>query len=92
MLLTAKMKTFIKKLLLLRVTVAVAGLMLAGRVPAQTFTTLHSFSGDGSPTGLILSGKTLYGATTGTVFAVSTDGSGLQTFIALLTEQVPPPD
>src|SRR5947207_3093949 len=44
--------------------------------PAQIFTTLHSFDSDGAPTGLILSGMTLYGTTTGTVFAVYTDGSG----------------
>jgi uncharacterized repeat protein (TIGR03803 family) len=60
------------------VPVLTAGLglvVLAGRVTAQTFTTLHNFSG-GSPTGLILSGKILYGATSDAVFAVSTDGSG----------------
>src|ERR1035437_2624021 len=66
----------------------IAGLNLipAGRVTAQTFTNLHSFTGsDGvNPyAGLILSGNTLYGTAyqggssgAGTVFAVSTDGMG----------------
>jgi hypothetical protein len=42
------------------------GLMLAGRVIAQTFTTLHIFDGsDGSTlyAALTLSGDTLYGTT-----------------------------
>lgn len=64
------------------------GLLLASRVPAQTFTTLHNFTGGGggeSPDGsVILSGNTLYGTATlggslgngGMVFRVSTDGSG----------------
>src|ERR1022692_710059 len=67
--------------------IAVLGLMLAGRVSAQTFTILHSFTGgkDGTspPGGLILSGNTLYGtasaggsAGNGSVFAVNTDGIG----------------
>jgi uncharacterized repeat protein (TIGR03803 family) len=56
-------------------------------VTAQTFTTLHSFAGypsDGAgPSGLILSGNTLYGTAggggssgVGTVFAVQTNGTG----------------
>src|ERR1700683_3623671 len=68
--------------------IAALGLMLAGRVSAQPFTTLYSFGafpGGGSQpnAGLILSGNTLYGTTFqggssgfGTVFAVNTDGSG----------------
>src|SRR6266704_4107316 len=65
----------------------VAGLALAVAHPtaAQTFTILHSFTGsDGLPSrpGLILSGNTLYGTTSGggsgygAVFAVNTDGTG----------------
>src|SRR5438874_11432895 len=68
------MKT--KKLLSVPAVIAVLNLLAAGRVTAQAFTTLHSFSGGGSPTGLILPGKTLYGTTTATVFTVNTDGSG----------------
>ena len=63
------------------------GLLLPGRVTAQTFTTLHSCTGAfgdaGNPqAGLILSGNTLYGTANGGgvgaggVFAVSTDGTG----------------
>jgi len=68
------------------VLTTVLGLMLAGRVTAQTFTNLHNFSsGDGvNPhAGLVLSGDILYGtayaggsAGLGTVFAVNTDGTG----------------
>src|SRR5438270_13412058 len=68
------MKT--KKLLSVPAVIAVLNLLAAGRVTAQAFTTLHSFSGGGSPTALILSGKTLFGTTTATVFTVNTDGSG----------------
>src|ERR1017187_4618377 len=81
------MKTFIINLFLLPALIAGLNLIPAGRVTAQTFTTLHSFTGgsDGmapSP-GLILSGNTLYGAAEqggssdyGTVFAVQTNGTG----------------
>ena len=67
------MKTFIKNLLLLPALIACLGLIPAGRVRAQTFTTLHNFTAtsgaspynnsDGSnpDAGLILSGNTLYG-------------------------------
>src|SRR6266540_1528375 len=58
---------------------AVLGSILACPSSAQIFTTLHCFDSDGPPNGLILSGKTLYGTTTGTVFAVNTDGSGFTT-------------
>jgi uncharacterized repeat protein (TIGR03803 family) len=67
------------------------GLLLAGHVAAQTFTTLHNFTanprgfnGDGNTprAGLILSGNTLYGTAyggggsgSGTVFKVNTDGT-----------------
>ena len=61
--------------------------LLAANGRAQTFTTLHSFTGgsDGSTPigGLILSGNTLYGTAElggasgyGTVFAINTDGTG----------------
>jgi uncharacterized repeat protein (TIGR03803 family) len=61
----------------------------SGLVTAQTFQILHRFGGSDGATpyaGLILSAKTLYGATqgggtagNGTVFAVKTDGTGFQT-------------
>jgi uncharacterized repeat protein (TIGR03803 family) len=81
------MKTSIKNLFLLPALIAGLNLIPAGRVTAQTFTTLHSFAyfpGDGGwpYAGLILSGNTLYGAAYthgswngGTVFAVNTDGT-----------------
>src|SRR2546430_5665915 len=54
--------------------IAVLNLLPAGRVTAQTFTTLHSVT---ASAGLILSGNTLYGTEdAGTVFALNTDGSG----------------
>jgi uncharacterized repeat protein (TIGR03803 family) len=81
------MKTCIKNLFLLDALIAGLGLIPAGRVMGQTFTTLHSFTGgsDGANplAGLILSGTTLYGTAkyggsldNGTVFAVNTDGTG----------------
>ncbi len=73
------MKTNMKNLFLLSALVAGLGLILAGRVAAQTLTTLHSFTvpsgtegfygtnSDGvyPEAGLILSGNTLYGAAYG---------------------------
>jgi uncharacterized repeat protein (TIGR03803 family) len=89
------MKAWIKNLFLLPALIAGLGLIPAGRVTAQTFTTLHSFTllnnstnSDGAnPTaGLILSGNTLYGTAEyggssgkGTVFAISTNGTGFTT-------------
>src|ERR1039457_3596479 len=86
------MKTFIINLFLLPALIAGLGLIPAGRVTAQTFTNLHSFTllnnstnSDGAYpyAGLILSGNTLYGTATyggssgyGTVFAVNTNGTG----------------
>src|ERR1039457_5674291 len=82
------MKTHIKILLFLPALVAGLGLIPAGRVMAQTFTTLHSFTnsdGANPAAGLILSGNTLYGTAAfggssssgdGTVFAVNTGGTG----------------
>jgi uncharacterized repeat protein (TIGR03803 family) len=86
------MKTYIINLFLLPALIAGLGLITAGRVTAQTFTTLHSFTATPGSTnsdgvapyaGLILSGNTLYGTAElggssgyGTVFAVNTDGTG----------------
>src|SRR6266851_9911525 len=76
---------------LLPALLAVLNLLPAGRVTAQTFTTLHSFgNSDGANprAGLITnaSGNILYGTASGggssgngTVFAVNTDGSGFTT-------------
>ncbi len=85
----------IKNLFFLPALISGLGLTLAGRVTAQTFTTLHTFTttpvigshtnSDGaSPNGgMVLSGNTLYGTTAqggtggnGTVFRISTDGTG----------------
>ena len=78
----------------LPVLIIALGLILAGRVTAQIFTTLHSFTatapntstntdGDLPIAGLVLLGNTLYGTAmfggssgNGTVFKVSTDGTG----------------
>ncbi len=79
------MKPCIKNLFLLPALIAGLGLLLAGRATAQTFTTLHNFSGgsDGSDpqAGLIVSGSTLFGVAdsggtngSGTVFDLSTSG------------------
>jgi uncharacterized repeat protein (TIGR03803 family) len=81
------MKTYIKNLFPLPALIAGLGLIPAGRVTAQTFTTLHSFMGGYGgaypDAGLILSANTLYGTThgggiddEGTVFAVNNDGTG----------------
>lgn len=69
------------------VLTASLGLLMAGPVPAQTFTALHNFTGgdDGAVpfAGLLLSGNTLYGTAgyggssgVGTIFRVNTDGAG----------------
>jgi len=81
--LKAIMKTRSVHSSLVPVLLAGLGLLLAGRAPAQTFTTLHSFTlpnGNGSPNsdgtypydGLVLSGNTLYG----TASAGGTNHSG----------------
>jgi uncharacterized repeat protein (TIGR03803 family) len=92
------MKTHINNLFLLPTLIAGLGLMLATSAPAQTFTTLHSFTGGrdelNPAAGLVFSGNMLYGTTSpgyfvlgsGTVFAVNTDGTGftnLHTFTAV---------
>ena len=59
------MKTCIRNPFPLPALIAVLGLILAGRVAAQTFTTLHNFvgsDGENPQAGLIISGNTLYGA------------------------------
>src|SRR5258708_3684804 len=72
--------------------IAMLNLIPAGRVTAQTFTTLHSFSAypnytntDGAnPNGFVLSESILYGTAAhggsslgGTIFRVNTDGTGV---------------
>ncbi len=77
------MKTRISGVFLLPAVMVGFGLISAGWMTAQTFTTMHSFTGsDGAnpQAGLILSGNTLYGTSGGgpyygTVFAVSTGGA-----------------
>src|SRR5260370_1060849 len=82
------MKT--KNVFLMTALIAGLGLIPAGRLAAQTFTVLHSFTGisDGANprAGLILSGNTLFGTAAfggtlgyGTVFKVSTNGTGSTT-------------
>src|SRR6266704_2817362 len=72
--------------------VASCAWMLAGDLTAQSFTTLHSLSCFGNASdganpegGLLLSGNSLYGTTTGggdagngTVFALNADGTGFR--------------
>src|SRR5437667_175569 len=69
------MKT--KSLLLLPSLIAALNLIPAGRVAAQTFTTLHNFTGGGIPfAGLVLSSNTLYGTTYGTAYYGGSSGNG----------------
>jgi len=70
----------------LPVLITVLVVMLAARVTAQTFTTLHTFTAQegAGPNGLVLGTNTLYGTTQygtnfspgGTVFAIGTNGTG----------------
>jgi uncharacterized repeat protein (TIGR03803 family) len=82
------MTTRLKNLFLLLALIGL-GLMPPGRLTAQTFTTLYSFTngsdGEDPVAGLVLSGNTLYGtveaggtlpAAAGSVFALNTDGTG----------------
>src|SRR5215471_13716221 len=78
------MKAGVKNPSLLLVLIAGLGLILTGRVTAQTFTNLHSFIGADGATPyatLTVSGNTLYGTTkdgglgSGTVFRINTDGT-----------------
>src|SRR6266516_1377629 len=71
-------------LFLLPVLITGLGLIMAGRVTAQIFTVLHSFSGTFPQAGLILSSNTLYGTTaarwgSNTVFKLNADGTGFTT-------------
>jgi uncharacterized repeat protein (TIGR03803 family) len=88
------MKTYTKNPIILSVLIVTFGLLSVGQVPAQTFTTLHHFTGfDGaSPeAGFILSGNTLYGTASngggaggpGTVFAIQPDGASFTNLHAL---------
>src|SRR5712672_3164634 len=76
------MKTENKNLSILLVLIAVLGLILAGRVTAQTFTTLHSFTALSGPYPGTNSDGThpntggSWGANYGSVFALNTDGTG----------------
>src|SRR5258708_5541010 len=83
------MKTFANKLFSQPALGGGLGLMLTGRVAAQTFTTLHGFSGisDGAypQSGLLSSGNILYGTmsfglsfvgNSGAVFKLNPDGTG----------------
>ena len=93
------MKTHIKNLFLLPALIAGSGLLLAGPVTAPTFTNLHSFTLSGSDganpyAGLISSGNTLYGTTSGggssglgTVFKVNTDGTDFTTLYSFSGER-----
>jgi len=83
------MKTCMKSLML-PVLVAALGSVQVNQAMAQTFTTLHSFTGgsegDEPHAGLISSGNTLYGTTAGggsfgggTIFKLNTDGTGFRT-------------
>ena len=82
-----KMNRRIEKQVLLALVLFAA--LWQSNLPSQTFSTLHSFTGnDGAApaAGLVLSGSTLYGTTVsggvaglGTVFKVNTDGTGFTT-------------
>ena len=75
-------------------------LLVAASAPAQTFTTLYSFTNgiDGADpyAGLILSGNALYGTAlaggtngNGTVFAVNTDGTGFTNLYSFTADPYP---
>src|SRR6266516_4213477 len=80
----------VMNLFLLRALIAGLGLIMAGRVTAQTFRTLHSFGGGTNGcyvvAGLVLSSNALYGTARfggifdrgeeGMLFKVNTDGTG----------------
>lgn len=105
------MKLHVKNPFILPVLIAGVVLITAGRLAAQTFSNLYSFSetSTNAPYGnsdgafpcsvLILSGDTLYGTTSaggnggnGTVFAITTNGTGftnLYNFSALSTNSLP---
>jgi uncharacterized repeat protein (TIGR03803 family) len=77
------MKKDLKRTLTLALLMAGLGLLPAGRVAGQTFNVLHDFdstftNGNGGfpHAGLLVSGNTLYGGTSGMVFKVNKDGTG----------------
>jgi uncharacterized repeat protein (TIGR03803 family) len=87
-------------LFLLPVVITSLGLLLAGQVKGQTFTTLHTFtggSGGATPYAvLILSGKTLYGTAqeggnsgNGSVFAINIDGTGFTNLYSFTAGSTP---
>ncbi len=84
------MTTCIKKLFFFPALIAGLGMISASRMTAQTFTTLHSFTGGSDGSGpmpvLILSSNILYGTAlnggssgNGIVFAINTNGEGFTT-------------
>jgi uncharacterized repeat protein (TIGR03803 family) len=92
------MKMSIKDLFVVPVLIAGLGVIPAGSVTAQTFTTLYSFTGgnDGANpfAGLILSGNSLYGTAgdggsghAGTVFGINTNGSNF-TILCTFTNNI----
>jgi uncharacterized repeat protein (TIGR03803 family) len=97
------MNTHIKNLFLLPALIAGLGLILTGKVTAQTFTTLHSFTysdGINPYGGLILSGNTLYGTASagansggvngnGTLFSVTTNGTNFTTLYSFTSDGSP---
>src|SRR5579859_3092259 len=89
--------------LLLRNATLICALMLANHISAQMFTVLHDFTytNGTEPGGFVLSGNTLYGAAawgggdsfSGTLFKVSTDGTGfttLHSFSRIFLTAAPP--
>ena len=95
------MKTTIQKLFIRSTLTVVLGLLPAGQVLAQTYNNVHVFNypNDGAKpqAGLIRSGNTLYGTTSGgggswgygTVFKVNTDGSNPTNFYSFTSPSYP---
>lgn len=92
------MKTYTKNLIFLSALIVTFGLIPAGSVPAQTFTTLHNFNGfQGAYPygGLILSSNMLYGTASngggsggpGAVIAIQPDGAGFTNLHALTASE-----
>src|SRR5437870_4613516 len=82
--------------------IAALGLISAGRVAAQTFTVLYSFTGGsdggGPDAGLILSGNALYGTAQngdssgyGTIFKVNVDSTGFTNLHSFTATSGPTP-
>jgi uncharacterized repeat protein (TIGR03803 family) len=95
------MRRCIKSRRLLPVLIAVHGFLLPSRVAAQTFTVLHSFApeeGCDPHAALVLSGNVLYGTTVncgrffnGTIFAMTTNGTGFSILHNFTTSPSYPP-